>query len=840
MGYNYYFELVSSVFLGLMLVSVQVRRRDTARHSTVFRLLVLMLIIAAFLDILTAILIDNQSLVPIPLNKALNAIYFAIFPLCAYFFLLYILSYRRLQEKVSKTITVLSTGSYVIFLILSLVNLKVGFIFTFKNGYYEHGPLVLIVQFYALTMMLIAFVILLTMKKRFTRRQFYPLALYSPLIMIGSVAQTFVIPNVLLIYFLAHVGAFIIYLFLETPDYQKLQKTLVALSEAEREAAKANNAKSEFLSQMSHEIRTPINAVLGMNEMIIREATEPAIRHYAEDVKAAGSSLLSLVNDILDFSKIEAGKLSLIPENYHLSSLIYDLMVITRSSAESKGLELNVLVDNELPEDLSGDDTRIRQVILNLLTNAVKYTNEGSVTLSFSLDREMSVEGKAAITVHVTDTGIGIKKEDMDILFSPFDRLEEDRNRNVEGTGLGMSIVKSLLSMMDSDLSVVSKYGKGSDFYFTILQDITGPELIGNFEERVKKQGRKTEDASFTAEGASLLVVDDTPVNIVVFTNLLKRTHASIDSANSGYEACEKAQDKKYDIIFMDHRMPGMDGTETMLRIKQSEGPNKTTPIIVLTATAISGMREKFLEYGFDDYLSKPVDPKKLEPMVRKYLPESMVTEAEAEEEENPLDSSFLVRLREVKGLDVSAGIRNCGDASAYETSIRLFASNGFDNLREIRRTVEERDINNFTIRIHSLKTAARIVGAVRLSIVAGRLEGCGDRKDEAGIELGAPGLMKSYEELINSIEALRKDTEEDYQGRKPITASEFDDACEALRECAMSFDLESVDNIIGEIRKYSLNETDAAFITEISRSSMAADSDGIVKKIDERMNRSK
>ena len=470
MGYNIYYELVSSIFLGLMLVSVQVRRRDMARHSTIFRLLVLVLITTAILDIITAILIDNQSLVPIPLNIALNSIYFLMPPTCAYFFLIYILSYRRLPEKVLKTIKVLSTGSLVIYFILCIINIKVGFIFTFKDGFYAHGPLVLMVQFYALAMMVIAFVILLTMKKRLTVRQFYPLALYSPLIMAGSCIQTFVVPNALIIYFLAHVGAFIIFLFLETPDYQRLQKTLVALSEAEREAAKANNAKSDFLSRMSHEIRTPINAVLGMNEMIIRETTEPAIRHYADDVKAAGSSLLSIVNDILDFSKIEAGKLSLIPENYHLSALIYDLFVITRTSAESKGLEFNVSVDSELPEELSGDDTRIRQVILNLLTNAVKYTNEGSVTLSFSLDRELSVEGKAAITVHVTDTGIGIKKEDMDILFSPFDRIEENRNRNVEGSVLGMSIVKSLLSMMDSELSVVSKYGKGSDFFFTILQ----------------------------------------------------------------------------------------------------------------------------------------------------------------------------------------------------------------------------------------------------------------------------------------------------------------------------------------------------------------------------------
>ena len=840
MGYNIYFELVSSIFLGLMLGSMMVRRRDTVRHSTVFRLLVFVLIISAVMDIITAVLIDYEAFVPIPLNRALNTIYFMIGPICAFLFLIYILSYEWLSKKTTKVITVLATVSLLVYFVLCLINIEAGFIFTFREGIYQHGPLILMVQGYSLVLVLTAFVILLIMRKKLTARQFYPLVFYTPLIISGLLIQTFVIPKVLLSYFVAQVGAFIIYLFFETPDYQKLQKTLIALSEAEREAVKANNAKSDFLSQMSHEIRTPIHAVLGMNEMIIRETTEPAIRNYADDIKAAGSSLLSIINDILDFSKIEAGKLSLIPENYHLSALVHDLIAITRPRAESKGLDFNISVDKELPEELRGDDTRVRQVILNLLTNAVKYTEEGSVTLSLSLSEEKAKEGSVSIEIHVKDTGIGIRKEDMDILFSPFDRIEEGRNRDVEGSGLGMSIVKSLLSMMGTKLSVESEYGSGSDFYFTFVQDVVGPELIGDFEERIRKKNKKVSETSFTAGDAKLLVVDDTPVNILVFTNLLKRTHAAIDSAGSGKEACEKAEQKKYDIIFMDHRMPGMDGTETMLRIKQSKGPNNTTPIIVLTATAISGMREKFLEYGFDDYLSKPVDPQKLDMMVRKYLPESLISEGEADEEENALDSSFLVRLRDVKGIDVSAGIKNCGDAAAYETAIRLFAANGFDNLREIRRTVEERDIKNFTIRIHSLKTAARIVGAVRLSIVAGRLEGCGDRNDDAGIDLGAPGLMKSYEELINSIEELRKDTEEDYQGRKPITASEFFDACEALRECAQSFDFESVDNIIDEIKKYSLSETDAAFITEISRSSMAADSDGIIEKINERMKDSK
>ena len=265
MGYNIYFELVSSIFLVLMLGSMLVSRRDTARHSAVFRLLVFMLIITGAIDIVTAMLIDNQSLVPIPLNITLNTLYFMIAPCCAFFFLIYVLSYDSFPKKAAKVVKSTAVCSLVVYQLLCLINIRAGFIFTFKDGFYAHGPLVLIAQGYSLAMVIIALVLLFAVKKTLTNRQFYPLVVYSPLIVTGALVQTFVVPKVLLTFFVADLAAFIIFLFLETPDYQKLQKTLVQLSDAEHEAVKANNAKSDFLSQMSHEIRTPINAVLGMN-----------------------------------------------------------------------------------------------------------------------------------------------------------------------------------------------------------------------------------------------------------------------------------------------------------------------------------------------------------------------------------------------------------------------------------------------------------------------------------------------------------------------------------------------------------------------------------------------
>ena len=390
------------------------------------------------------------------------------------------------------------------------------------------------------------------------------------------------------------------------------------------EEKSANSAKSAFLANMSHEIRTPINAILGLNTMTKRETKEESTLEYANEIEQAGQTLLALINDILDISKVESGKMEIVPVEYDLSSLINDVSNMIDFKAKAKNLQLKINVGENLPSKLFGDDVRIRQVLINLLSNAVKYTEKGTVTLSVS---GVISGNKLSIKYDVTDTGIGIRAEDMDKLFAKYERLDTIKNRNVEGTGLGMAITKRLLSLMDSQLDVKSTYGEGSTFSFCIEQGIVDKTPIGDINSRFKKV-EKTEDFEnrFIAPDAKLLVVDDNKVNRLVFTKLLARLKVQIDEADSGKVAIDKCNENEYDIVFLDHMMPVMDGLETLEHIREnSVGPNIDTPIIALTANAISGSREFYLEAGFDDYLSKPTEPKKLEKMIYDLLPETKI-----------------------------------------------------------------------------------------------------------------------------------------------------------------------------------------------------------------------
>lgn len=413
-------------------------------------------------------------------------------------------------------------------------------------------------------------------------------------------------------------------------DYIARLQEEQALKEDLKVEKASNEAKSEFLSEMSHEIRTPVNAVLGMDEMILRESREDRTLEYAADIRTAGRSLLSIINDILDFSKIEAGRMEIVEAEYHTATMIRDLASMIRERAEEKHLSLFVNADPALPSVLWGDEVRIRQCVLNLLTNAVKYTKTGSVTMNvnWKADPEAAGEKKAgSLTVEVEDTGIGIRPEDMDKLFAPFERIENDLVHHTEGTGLGLGIVRRLLDLMGSSLQVRSTYGRGSTFWFTLHAEVVDPAPVGeDIFSRGEHAERKKYHESFRAPSAKILVVDDTEMNLKVVTRLLGETQVRIDTARSGYEALERTQKSKYDVIFIDHRMPGIDGIETMHRLREDvTNPNRTVPCIALTANAMSGAREEYLRAGFRDYLSKPVRGEELEATLLKYLPKDKV-----------------------------------------------------------------------------------------------------------------------------------------------------------------------------------------------------------------------
>lgn len=415
----------------------------------------------------------------------------------------------------------------------------------------------------------------------------------------------------------------ILYRVSDMTDNYLYTKQLIELKE---DAERANEAKSTFLARMSHEIRTPINAVLGMNEMILRETESDNIRKYASNIHSAGKTLLSIINDILDLSKIESSKMEIVENDYRLGSLLIDVENMISMRAEEKNLTFKTVTDKKLPACLHGDEMRIKQCMTNLLTNSVKYTKEGTITLK--IDSVNNKDDTINLWVTVSDTGMGIKEEDLHRLFDPFTRLDLMKNKSVEGTGLGLSITKRLIGMMGGNMTVESVYGKGSSFSFVIPQKIVGTQLLGDYRANAAQMneaengGRK----AFTAPKARILAVDDNRVNITVVKGLLKRLKVQFDSALSGQECLDKVRQNHYDIILLDHMMPDMDGIETLRAMKQTEEyMREQSVVIALTANAIVGAKEEYLREGFEDYLSKPIDSARLEEMIRQYLPEELI-----------------------------------------------------------------------------------------------------------------------------------------------------------------------------------------------------------------------
>lgn len=536
-----------------------------------------------------------------------------------------------------------------------------------------------------------------------------------------------------------------------------------------KELVRANEAKSQFLANMSHEIRTPINGILGMDSMLLKECKDENLREYAKNIQSAGQSLLSIINDILDISKIESGKLEILPIKYQLFSVLNDCYNLTKVKLENKPVEFEMQINENLPSCLYGDEVRIRQIINNFLSNAVKYTKEGKVT--FCLDYEEKSEEQIWLVISVSDTGIGIKPEDLGKLFKSFTRIEEKRNRNIEGSGLGLNLTKNLIDLMGGEVFVDSTYGKGSCFTAKIPQKIVDAKPMGDFSKKYQKYLNTLDDStlSFLAPEAKILIVDDVEMNLKVVAGLLRQTKIQIDTAVSGRECLECVKSKQYDLIFLDHMMPDMDGIETLQNMKAlSDNLNKEIPVIMLTANAIVGAKEEYLKAGFTDYLTKPIREPELLEMLKKYLPEELIygdkerknaeDMVQVEEEEHVEESASdpMQQLNKLEGLDIQIGISYCmKEEDFYIEMLQEYMK--ADKLANLKQFFNEEDWKNYEITVHALKSTSLMIGAVSLSEEAKALEMAAKKGDAGYIRTHHEEVMKEYIRLTDGIKEILK-----------------------------------------------------------------------------------
>ena len=623
-------------------------------------------------------------------------------------------------------------------------------------------------------------------------------------------------------------------------------------------AKNANDAQTSFLSTVSHEIRTPINAIMGMNEIILRETDSKQIERYALDIKDSSRTLLSLVNDLLDSSRLDADKLKIIPVEYDLASSISDLANMISSRVREKNLNFFVNVNDELPHMLFGDEIRIKQCVLNLLTNAVKYTESGSITMN--VDFEVVNRGSIILKFQVIDTGIGMKDEDLAHIFDRFSRFEEKKNRNIEGTGLGMNIVNRLLALMGTDLQVRSIYGKGSDFSFGVHQGVINWAPIGDYNSMYEKSilAQRKYHEKLRAPAARVLIVDDMQVNLTVFKGLLKKTEIQIDAALSGKTAIEMIKKNSYDVVFLDHRMPKMDGIETLINIKElNNNPNRNIPYIALTANAISGARELYINAGFTDYLSKPIDSNELENLLIEYLPNELVelrgdsdddyddtdttgSSSDADDSagsdsgsEDDIESRRHEILMNLEGIDYKVAIENCIDDDTLADALGDFIRSIETKPAEIEGYWMEKDYRNYTVQVHALKSTARLIGATKLGEDAYYLEQCGDAENESAINEKTDALLNLYESYQSKLQPFidfMNEADKSTSSEGDLPQEMFAEAMNSAKELVDSFDFGNAEEILKMLKNYNLSCEQQAKYDTIYKMIRNVDRDAVLK----------
>lgn len=529
-------------------------------------------------------------------------------------------------------------------------------------------------------------------------------------------------------------------------DMTDIKAYINEIKRVRRQAEKASIAKSEFLANMSHEIRTPMNAIIGLNDIIMEECGDTEIYAYANDVKSAAKNLLTIINDILDLSKVEAGKMELVNVNYYIKSMADEVIGMMDMAASQRGLILKYECDETIPCRYRGDDGRIKQILINILSNAIKFTKKGYVR-TYITGKPGKDADEELLTFCVEDTGCGIREEDLEKIFEDFRQVDSKRNRSVDGTGLGLAIVKQLVELMGGTIKVESEYGKGTMFTITIPQKIVDRRSVSEMPELPRTE-QKISDM-FTAPGVKVLIVDDNVINRKVARGFLKNYGFDLTEAESGSEAIELVRTAWYDIIFMDHMMPGMDGIEAAEIIRRDCGENGTAPVMIaLTANAMEGMREHFLEHGFQDFIAKPLDRKELNDVLLRWVPEKYRQSEIREEECKPLNSAEF----QIDGINMDAAMQYySGDEDGFIELLEIYCMDGKRKIPLLYELVET-DILRYQIEVHGLKSASANIGALGVSAMAREQENAAAQGDRELIGQKFPLLMAEYETLLANI----------------------------------------------------------------------------------------
>ena len=598
-----------------------------------------------------------------------------------------------------------------------------------------------------------------------------------------------------------------IILVLDVTENRKYTEEIKRVSE---QAERANMAKSEFLANMSHEIRTPMNAIMGLSDIIMEESRGRKVYNYAADIQSASRSLLTIINDILDLSKVEAGKMELVLGNYYLKTTLDEVVNMMDIAASQNGISLKCEYDMKLPCQLHGDDGRIKQILINIMNNAVKFTKKGFVKLSVegeTSDKKNSIN----LVLKVQDTGIGIKPENLQKIFEDFKQIDSKKNRGVEGTGLGLAITKRLVELMKGTITVDSVYGEGSTFTVTIPQRVVDSRTLAEMPEVEQKAAEKME--AFVVSNYKVLVVDDNLINRKVATGFLKNYEFDMEEAESGFEAIELVKKTKYNLIFMDHMMPEMDGVETVQIIRNECGDNGRTPVIIaLTANAMDGVKDMFLRNGFQDFIAKPLDKKQLNEVLSKWIPSAYKKIQKPEDKEAVLKPEIGFDDIVIEGIDIKEAMKHhSGEVEDFLELLHLYCMDGSRKIGYLQELLDNEDYSVYGIEVHGLKSASANIGAMELSAQAREHENAVNRQDIEFVQRHREELLACYKRQVDEIKKYLNTRNNVTRADNQDTVASIDKAA-LLRETREALD--SVENFrskecahkVEDLLKYKLD----------------------------------